>query len=127
MNFPILIAGLLSLLSSLMHIIAGEKTNIVQLLKTDIQLSQKLELRGVWYTLGIDLAITGFLLLFIGFKSSLVGYELLILSICIRFILYGIAILFTILITEKRYLFKLPQWFLLLVIGIIAWLAIYIS
>ena len=127
MNFLILIAGLLSILSFLMHIIAGEKTNITQLLKTDIQLSQKIEFRSIWYTLGIDLAITGFLLLYIGFQSSLIGYELLILSIYLRFILYGIAVLFTILIIEKRYLFKVPQWLLLLVIGIIVWIGIYIS
>jgi hypothetical protein len=81
LNFLILIAGILSILSSLIHIIAGEKTNIAQLFKTDIQLSHKIELRDIWYTLGIDLVITGFLLGFIGFKNSLIGYELLILSI----------------------------------------------
>ena len=127
MNFPILIAGIFSLLAALIHIFAGEKTNIAQLLKTDIQLSHKIELRGIWYALGIDLAITGFLLLFIGFMSSLSGYELLIVSISVRFILYGFAILSALLITEKRYLFKLPQWILLFFIGIFLWLGIYTS
>ena len=127
MNFLILIAGLFSILSSLIHLFAGEKTDITQLLKTDIQLNHKIEFRGIWYILGIDLVITGFLLLFIGFQSSLIGYQFLILTIILRFILYGVVILFTILITEKRYLFKLPQWILFLVIGIIAWLGIYIS
>ena len=125
MNLLMLIGGILSLIAALIHMVVGEKTDIAQLLKTHIQLNLKLELRGVWYAFGLDLGITSLFLLFLAFKSSLVENELLIVFFSLRFILYGLGILVVILMTNRKYLFKVPQWLLLLAIGIFTSLALY--
>jgi len=125
MNLLILIASILSMLAAIIHMIGGEKTVFDHLLKSDVKLNSKLELRGVWYAFGIDLAITSIFLFFLSFESSLVENQLFIIFCSLRFILYGLGVLFAVLITDRKHFFKVPQWLLLLVIGIITLLGLY--
>lgn len=120
MNIQLLIAAILTLIGAIVHTVGGEKINIKDLLQTGIPTNIKAELRMSWYLIAIDMAVSGIYLLLMVI-GTLAEHELLLGFIALRFVLYGIAALVQLLITQPDYLFKVPQWVLLTAIGLLVW------
>lgn len=121
MNLQLLISAALVLIGAIVHTIGGEMTDIKHLLQSKIPANLKVELRMGWYMAAIDMFVSGTYMLFLAFNNSLEGRNLLVGFIALRIILYGIMAFLLLLITQRDHLFKVPQWILLIVIGLIAW------
>ena len=121
MNVQLLIAAILVLVGAAIHTFAGEKTDIKHLKRSQIPTGLKLEIRMSWYMAAIDMAVSGIYMLFLAFNDSLKGASLLVNFTALRFILYGIMAFLMLLITQRDYLSKVPQWILLIAIGLLAW------
>jgi len=119
MKARILIATILIIIGALIHTIGGELININTLLNTDISGNLKIEIRAVWYLVAIDFFISGAYLTYFFLKKRLKENKALIHFIGIRMFLYGIVFLILIFFSNIELLFLLPQWILLLSIGIL--------
>ena len=69
----------------------------------------------------IDMAVSGIYLLGVALKNTLPMNEILLGYIALRFMLYGLAALLLILFTQRDHLLKVPQWALLMAIGLLVW------
>jgi len=121
MNIPLLIAALLALLGTLVHEIGGERTNIKQLLQTGMATNLTVELRMVWHLFAVDMAVSAIYLLLVGLGGVLPRSDPLLGFIALRFVLYGLVALLLVLVTQRDHLLKVPQWLLLLGIGLLVW------
>lgn len=119
MNILLLIAGILTAITALIHGIAGELTTIHPLTKTDLQQVPKLELRAVWYMITIHLfasAIMLFILAFTASQNIMMG-----MFFTMQFLGYGLAFLI-LAIAKQVKVFQVPQWVLLfLIAGLTFW------
>jgi hypothetical protein len=121
MNVQLLIAAILVLVGAAIHTFAGEKTDIKHLKRSQIPAGLKLEIRMSWYMAAIDMAVSGIYMLFLAFNDSLEGARLLVSFTALRITLYGVVAFLLLLITQRDYLFRVPQWVLLIAIGLMAW------
>lgn len=121
MNVKLLIAGLLALATTLIHIIAGGEDIASLLLATPMEEEAKLVLYAVWHMASVTLGFSSLLLL----KSSLTRYmhKMLLLVRFIAFLWCSFGLIFLVVIamqTTSGWLFKLPQWLLLLPVGLLS-------
>ncbi len=114
-----IIAAGLMILAFLIHVIAGELTDIRALISTSMANVFKLEIRVVWHLVSIDFLISGAFLIIIHFKNSIDKNELLIDFIGLRMLLYGFLFFIMIIFTDVSLLFQAPQWILLICIGLL--------
>jgi hypothetical protein len=121
MNIPVLIGAVLLIGAALVHILAGEATNIRALLASEIPSGLQQEFRLTWHVAGIDMLVSGGFMLGLAFTDA-EGGSLLIAFTALRVTLYGIAALALLLLTRRDLLFKVPQWILFLVIAGLLWL-----
>jgi hypothetical protein len=121
MNVQLLIAAILVLVGAAIHTIGGEMTDIKHLKRSKIPTGLKIEMRMSWYMAAIDMAVSGIYMLFLAFNDSVEGASLLIGFAALRFTLYGVMAFLLLLISQRDRLFKIPQWILLTVIGLLAW------
>ena len=119
MKTRILIATVLITLGAVIHTVGGEITDIAALLKTNLPLNIQIEVRAVWYFVAIDFFISAGYLIYLLLKKQFSEHNMLIRFIGIRMLLYGIAFLLLILLTNPLFLFQVPQWILLIVIGVL--------
>jgi len=114
-NTFLIISGLINLFTFLLHVIGGQISLINPLLDSNLELQIKTELLGVWHMATIILFVTSIILLYLGFKQnkklniqllSFIGYLYILFSIpfIIISIIYGLLV---------------PQWILLLPIGVL--------
>jgi len=114
-NTFLIISGLINLFTFLLHMIGGQISLINPLLDSNLELQIKTELLGVWHMATIILFVTSIILLYLGFKQnkklniqllSFIGYLYILFSIpfIIISIIYGLLV---------------PQWILLLPIGVL--------
>lgn len=114
-------AGILNLGTALLHLIGGQIDLVNPLLSSDLSIQQKGELTGAWHIVTILLFLTSYRLLQIGFRPSENHqniYELK--SIGILYLLSGIPFV----IVSIYYKIFVPQWVLLIPIGILILLGI---
>lgn len=95
-------------------------TDIRHLMRSEIPTSLKAELRMSWYLVSIDMSASGVYLLLVA-TGTLEPNQLLLGFIALRFLLYGASTLTQLLLTQRDHLFKVPQWILLLAIGLLTW------
>lgn len=119
MNISLLIAGILTTITALIHSIAGEVTTIRPLIKADLQQVSKTELRAVWYMVTIHLFASAIMLFILAVDTNqnlLMGKFL-----AIQFLGYGLAFLL-LAVFKKIKVFQVPQWVLLfLIAGLTFW------
>lgn len=121
MNVQLLIAAVLLLIGTTIHTIGGEKTDIKHLKRSGIPSNLKIELRMSWYLAAIDMGISGIYLLFLAFNGATEGARLLVGFVAIRVTFYGVVALLLLLTTQRDHLFRVPQWMLLVAIGLMTW------
>ena len=88
---------------------------------SEIPTNLKVELRMSWYLVAIDMAVSGIYMLLV-VTGALPENEPLLGFIALRFVLYGASALVLLLLTQRDCLFKVPQWVLLIAIGLAIWL-----
>ncbi|MCG8673383.1 MAG: hypothetical protein MI867_28595 [Pseudomonadales bacterium] len=119
MNTWIFAAGVIGLFTSLVHIFAGQVDPVRPFLKSDLPDIPKATLLGCWHMVSAILVIAGTSLAYIGW-FNLDSLQNLVVAISISFIIFSLVF-----ITVGWYFFKfqtfikLPQWILLLPIGVL--------
>jgi riboflavin transporter FmnP len=118
-NSWIFAAGIMGLFTSLVHIFAGQLDPVRPFLKSDLPDIPKATLLGCWHMVSAILVLSGFALTYIGW-FNLNSLQSMVIGISISFIIFSLVF-----IAVGWYFFKfqafikLPQWVLLLPIGIL--------
>lgn len=118
MNTWITCAGVLALLTSLVHIFAGQIDPIRPFLKSDLPDVPKATLLACWHIVSVTLILSGAILFYAGWYSltemnqAVIGIAISFISFSFVFIVVGWHFF------RYRVLIKLPQWILLLPIGV---------
>ncbi|WP_206486538.1 hypothetical protein [Thalassotalea sp. G2M2-11] len=120
MNTWVFAAGIVGIFTSLVHIFAGQVDPVKPFLKSDLPDIPKATLLGCWHMVSAILVISGFSLAYIGW-FDLGSYHNIVIGISISFVIFSFVF-----IAVGWYFFKfqtfikLPQWVLLLPIGVLS-------
>jgi hypothetical protein len=117
-NVYLIVAGLINLLTALLHTFAGQIDLINPLMDSNIELQTKSELLSAWHIVTILLFATAFILLKNGFRWSVSEDKTAVRYIGYLYILFCIPF---IVVSFMNNLFA-PQWILLLPIGLLSWI-----
>jgi len=109
MNWPLLIAGILTALVTLVHAFVAERMDIRHLMASDVPLNEKIELRGVWHTFSIALAVSALLSFYAVFVANSALVNAWLLGMAIFHMLCGLMLLLLILFTQRDHLMRVPQ------------------
>jgi len=116
-NYHLITAGIINLFTALLHTIGGQLDLINPMLSSSLNISEKTQLLGVWHMVTVILFSSSLLLLYYAFNKKdrilirVIGYLYILLSIpfIVISLLYGTLV---------------PQWILLLPIGILSILGV---
>ncbi len=115
MNYSWLIAGIVNLITALIHTFGGQMDLVNPLLKSNLSDQSKAEWLGVWHMITILLFFTSYLIL----KNSLIAAQVrkidIITSIGYLYILFSMPFI----VTSFYFSLLAPQWILLLPIGLL--------
>ncbi|MBI5932779.1 MAG: hypothetical protein HY867_03640 [Chloroflexi bacterium] len=107
MNIPLLIAGILTAITALIHSIAGELTTIRPLVNAEIKQIPKLELRAAFYIVTVHLFASAVMLFILAFATN---HDIVMgRFLAIQFLGYGAAFL-GLAVIKRVGLFQAPQW-----------------
>lgn len=119
MNVWILSAGVLGLFTSAIHVFAGQIDPVRPFLKSDLADIPKATLLVCWHMVSVVLVLTSGVLTYIGWLN-LVGLNAAVIAIAIAYILFSLVfIVVGWSFFGARTFIKLPQWTLLLPIGLL--------
>ncbi|WDE09368.1 hypothetical protein [Thalassomonas haliotis] len=119
MNTWIFIAGIIGLFTTLVHIVGGQLDPVRPFLKSDFPDIPKATLLGCWHMVSVTLLISGLVLTYVGW-FNLSSFQSIVIGISLSFIIFSLVF-----IAVGWYFFKfqtfikLPQWVLLLPIGVL--------
>ena len=113
-NLFLILSGMLNLFTFFLHLIGGQISLIKPLLNSNLDLQIKTELLGVWHMVTIILFITSVILLYIGFNQRKKIFIELLIFIGYLYIFFSLPFI----IISILYGLLVPQWILLLPIGI---------
>ncbi|TQV67226.1 hypothetical protein FKG94_25875 [Exilibacterium tricleocarpae] len=117
MNLWVLSAGILGLLTSLIHIFAGQVDPVRPFLKADLADIPKATLLACWHMVSVTLIVASGVLAYIG-SFNLLNLNIVVIGISLTFITFSIVfIIVGWYFFGHRTFSKLPQWILLLPIG----------
>lgn len=114
-----IVATVLIFIAFIIHSAGGELTDIRSLILTDLAVNIKIELRAVWYLASIDFLVSGIFMIVVIRKNIASQNKLLVDFIGLRMILYGLAFLILVIYVDYNLLFQVPQWILLIIIGVL--------
>ena len=117
-NIYWLIAGLISAFSFFIHLFLGQITLVAPLLKSNLTLQVKTEFLAVWHMVSIILLATPFVYFYFGFKN--LSSSVMICLLSNLYLVFGIVFI----ISGLYNMVFVPQWTLLLPIGIFGLLGI---
>lgn len=121
MHWPLLIAGFGTALSALVHTVAGERTNIRHLLQSNVPITEQIEVRAIWHMISLMLALSAGVLIVAAASGLSDSMRVLVRAIAAYYLLCGIVLAATIVITHPRLLLRVPQWLLFQAIAGLAW------
>lgn len=121
MIWPFLLAGLLAATGTAVHTVLGERTNIRHVWASTLPHSEKLELRGVWHGFSVVLALTALALLAMALTDVVEQPRTLAHVIAVVYTGIGLVWLAVAVQAGVRQAMRVPQWLLLLAIGVLAW------
>jgi len=119
MNIWIFSAGIISLLTAFIHLLAGQIDPVRPFLKSNLPDVPKATLLACWHVVSVTLFICGFVLTYIGW-FNLDAFLNVVFGISTIFVIFALVF-----VAVGWYFFgaqtfiKLPQWFLLLPIGVL--------
>lgn len=120
MNIWILSSGLLGIFTALVHIIAGQLDPVRPFLKSELADIPKATLLACWHMVSVTLIASATLLSFIGWKA-LEAHYISVVSIGTLYVLFALVFLAVgWYFFGTKALAKLPQWILLLPIGLMS-------
>jgi hypothetical protein len=120
-----LASGLLCFVTALVHTVAGHFDPVVPFLRTELEATAKATLYVCWHMVTVTLYVSALALLGLGLSPTTSGATLLATFISGLYVLYSILFL---AIGARRFnwrLFRLPQWTLLLPVGVLAAIGAY--
>ncbi|CAH9061668.1 hypothetical protein PSECIP111951_02536 [Pseudoalteromonas holothuriae] len=119
MNVWILLSGITALITSLIHIFAGQIDPIKPFLNSELPDIPKATLLGCWHIVSLVLVISGVTLTYIGWFNR-IELQNVVLGLSITFVAFSLVFLAVgwFFFGYKTF-FKLPQWVLLLPIGVL--------
>lgn len=119
MNTWVFIAGIIGLFTSCVHIFAGQVDPIRPFLKSDLPDIPKATLLSCWHMVSATLVICGLVLTFVGW-FNLNSFQNVVIGISVTFIIFSF-VFFTVgwYFFKLNTFIKLPQWLLLLPIGVL--------
>ena len=113
-NIPILIAGIVMALTTLLHLTGGQYDHVVPLLASNLEPTDKVVLLGVWHMVSVTLMLMAYWLLKYGLKpiaNQTSAMRLMAwLNLLFAFVFIAVSI--------ARLTFA-PQWILFLPIGML--------
>lgn len=120
MNIWILSSGLLGVLTALVHVFAGQVDPVRPFLKSELADAAKATLLACWHLVSVTLLVSSLMLTYVGW-FGLYSFYLPIQLVGGLYILF--ALVFVIVgwhFFGGKVFVKLPQWILLLPIGLLA-------
>ncbi|MFC5742830.1 hypothetical protein [Dyella tabacisoli] len=121
MNKPLLCSALLAAFTAIVHILAGGVTVAAPLLASSLDLTPKLTLYAVWHLVSATLALTSVALLVAALPRYASASRHLALFISVLWLGFGgVFIVIASIRPEEGLLLELPQWMLLLPVGLLA-------
>ncbi len=121
MNYWWLASGGIGLLTALIHLIGGQIGVIKPFLRCDLAAMPKATLHACWHIVTILLFASAIALLYSGVNPTSTGSNTLALFIGGQFVAYAIVFLVLALAGNwSNKLIRLPQWILLLPIGVLS-------
>ena len=112
-------AGIIGIFTSLVHIFAGQVDPVRPFLQSDLPDIPKATLLGCWHMVSAILVISSFALAYIGW-SNLSSFQNMVIGISISFVIFSLVFIAVGWYFFKYQAFiKLPQWVLLLSIGVL--------
>lgn len=123
MNVYLFIAGMLAFITFLIHTFYGGKEIARPLLKSKIDQDVKMTVYATWHMVTVTLLASAGVFLYAGAGYD-IPYELL-LFVSVGWILFGMVFLWiNVCKMQPRTLFGLPQWVMLLPVGILGILGV---
>jgi hypothetical protein len=121
-NTWIFASGIIGIFTSLVHIFAGQVDQIKPFLKSDLPDIPKATLLACWHMVSVILVMSGFALTYIGW-FNLIAFQSVVIGVSISFIMFSIVFIAVGWYFFKLQAFlKLPQWTLLLPIGVLGFI-----
>lgn len=111
----LLIAGLLNLFTAFLHLIGGQLSLIDPMMETDLVNQVKFELLGAWHMVTIVLFYTSYILIKNVLSIKLIEHKEILSFIGFLYIFFGLPSLILTLVNGQL----IPQWILLIPIGIL--------
>ena len=120
MNRSLVIAALLAALTAAIHIFAGGADVAAPLLASSIAGEPKLTLYAVWHMASVALAMSAVAMFVGSFPRHAHAARYLVFFVSALWCAFGLVFLSVIAVQpESGWLFKLPQWVLLLPVGLL--------
>lgn len=120
MNRILIIAALIATFTTVVHIFAGGADVATPLLASTLAAEPKLTLYAVWHMASVALALSAVALLIGSLPKYAEAARYLVLFISVLWCAFGVVFLVVVIIQpESGWLFKLPQWMLLLPVGLL--------
>ncbi|MFF9868101.1 hypothetical protein ACF1G0_22235 [Streptomyces sp. NPDC013953] len=119
MNGWLLAAGSIAAATTVIHVAAGGRSIVRPLLTGPLPAEPKHTLHGVWHLVTADLLLSSVVLLALAFAAA--PSAALVLFIAAQYVAYAVVFLIITLAADRpRPLLQLPQWMLLLPVGVLA-------
>ena len=121
MNYWWITSGGIGFLTASIHLIAGHFDPIKPFVQSDLAPVPKATLYACWHMVTVILFFSAGTLIYLGIRPEQNGSNLISIFIGVQFVAYAIVFLtFNLIGNWKNKLLSLPQWTLLLPIGILA-------
>jgi len=121
MNYWWITSGGIGFLTAGIHLIAGHFNPIKPFVQSDLAPEPKATLHACWHMVTVLLFFSAGTLVYLGIRPEQNGSNLVSFLIGVQFVAYAIVFLtFNLIGNWKNKLLSLPQWTLLLPIGILA-------
>lgn len=124
MNLWFLAGGLITGFAAVVHAIGGQLIDIRHLKESDIPSNEKIEFYGVWHLISGNFLIGTVTLLLLAITDFGESGIILALFISVNFLLYAITFLIISILEKQKQFFRVPQTFLLFLMGILPLLGI---
>jgi hypothetical protein len=121
MSIVLLAASVLGFVTAGIHIVSGHKNPLMPMLTADFEPGAKRQMHAVWHMVTVILVSTSAALGYLALSSGVDGAGLLAGFIGVNYLAFGgVFVGLAVKLGAREWLLRLPQWTLLLPIGVLA-------